>query len=236
MSSDLPPFLRIEKLTKGTIKGYNEGDEILLGTDSFLIARPSKKPDVIPPNIEILGDDYISRNHAEIYYSSIKECFMLRDRGSRHGTFLNGHMLETDQSYPLSDCDSIGLAKISGQIRVIFKFRESEGTLGPDDLEIRSSKDKGLSISLAARKVSINGEDAKLTKKEFDVLEVLYNNRGNACSLDDISWEVWGAKGASDELIAKHISRLRKKIDDDSANPRYIITLPGRHKCYRLDL
>ena len=76
--------------------------------------------------------------------------------------------------------------------------------------------------------MSVAGNEVPLTKKEFTVLEVLYNNRGNVCSRDDLSWEVCGEEGASDELIAKHISRLREKIEADPSKPCYIITIPGR--------
>lgn len=240
MDKEANAFLRIEKLTKGKVEGHEQWDEIPLGTDAVLLARPSKEPDAIPPDIKIIGDDYISRppNHAEIYYSFSDGCFMLRDTGSLNGTFLNGELLEKDRPYPLKDNDLIGLAKISGETRVIFRFRVSEGTLPPWVAEeaAKPLPKEGLYISLAARRVSVAGKEIPLTKKEFKVMEVLYNNRGNACSIDDISWEIWGKEGASDELVAKYISRLREKIEPDPSKPRYIITVPGRHGCYRLDL
>ena len=230
--------LRIEKLSKGKVKGYDEWDEIPLSTDAVLIGRPSKKPDAIPPDIMIVGDDYISRGQAEIFYSFSEGCFMIRDSGSLNGTFLNGELLEKDKPYPLKDHDLIGLAKIMGKIRVHFRFRASETTLPPwveGELGKPLTKE-GLSINLAARRIFVNGNEIPLTRKEFKVLEVLHNNRGNACSIDDISWEVWGKEGASDELIAKYISRLREKIELEPSKPRYIVTVPGRQGCYRLDL
>lgn len=233
------PFLRIEKLTRGRVEGYEEWDEIPLGTDSVLIGRPSHKKDAFVPDIKIVGDDYVSRgaDHAEIYYSFSDGHYMLRDNGSTNGTFLNGEQLEINRPYSLKDNDLIGLARISGEMRVVLRFRDSEKTPPPwNDDSGRPPKNEGLAINLAARRVAVAGREVPLTRKEFKVLEVLYNNRGKACSIDDISWEVWGNEGASDELIAKYISRLREKIEADPGVPRYIHTVPGRHGCYRLEI
>jgi len=238
MSEKTGSFLRVEKLVKGKVEGYEQWDEIPLSTDAMLIGRPSKKPDAIPPDIKILGDDYISRNHAEIYYSFSDGCFMLRDNGSLNGTFLNGEMIEKNKAYPIKDHDLIGFSKISGEMRVILRFRTSYSTLPPwvEEKPSRPPEKQGFSINIAARRVFVDGKEVPLTKKEFKVIEVLYNNRGNACSIDDISWEVWGNEGAGDELIAKYISRLREKIELEPSKPCYIVTVPGRHGCYRLDL
>jgi len=238
MNGKINASLRVEKLAKGKVEGYEQWDEIPLGTDVVLIGRAGKKPDAIPPDIKILGDDYISRNQAEIYYGFSDGCFMLRDNSSLNGTFLNGEMLEKNKPYPLKDHDLIGFSKISGEMRVIFRFRASDATLPPwvEEKPVGPPEKQGLAIHLAARRVFVAGKEIPLTRKEFKVIEVLYNNRGNACSLDDISWEVWGKQGASDELIAKYISRLREKIEPEPSKPRYVITVPGRHGCYRLDL
>lgn len=237
MDGETKAFLRIEKLTKGKVEGYNEWDEILLSTDAMLIGRPSKKPDAIQPDIEIIGDDYISRgeNQTEIHYSLSDGCYMIRDNGSTNGTFINGELLEKDKFYHLKDNDLIGLAQVEGKIRVVFRFRESEKTLGPWDVERwgKLPQETGLAINLKARRVFVNGKEVSLTKKEFQVMEVLYDNRGKVCTKEDIAFWVWGREGASDELIAKHISRLRKQIEPDSSKPRYIVTV---HDSYRLDL
>jgi len=231
-------FLRVERLAKGKVEGYEQWDEIPLNTDVVVIGRPSKKPDAIPPDIKILGDDYVSRNHAEIYFSFSDASFMLRDNGSLNGTFLNGEMIERNRACPLKDHDLIGFSKISGDMRVILRFRTSYSTLPPwiEEKLSRPAEKQGFAISIAARRIFVDGKEIPLTKKEFMVIEVLYNNKGNACSIDDISWEVWGKEGAGDELIAKYISRLREKIELEPSKPRYIVTVPGRHGCYRLEM
>ena len=231
-------YLRLEKLAKGKVEGPEKWDVIPLSTDSMLIGRPSKDPDVTPPDIKIIGDDYVSRNQAKIYYSFSDGCFMLRDTESLNGTFINGEQLEKNRPYPLKDNDIIGLAKIAGEIRVTFRFRDSEETLPPwaEEEPGRSPPEEGLFINFQAKKVFVNRKEIFLSNMELKTMEVLYRNRGDACSYDDIAWEVWGPDGASDELVAQYIRRLRERIEADPSNPRYIITPKGRHRCYRLDL
>jgi hypothetical protein len=230
-------FLRIEKMAKGKIEGYEQWDEIPLSTDAVLLGRPSKSPDAIQPDIKIMGDDYISRTQAEIYYSFSDRSYLIRDMGSLNGTFINGEPIEKSKPSNLKDHDLIGLAKISGEMKVVFRFRASEVTLPPwvEEEPAKPISKDGLSINIGARRVFVAGKEIPLTRTEFKVIEVLYRDRGNACSIDDISWEVWGQEGASNELVAKYISRLREKIEQDPSKPHYIITVPGRQGCYRID-
>ena len=239
MVKDTPKaVLIIEKLSRGKVKSYDVWDEIPLSTHLVRIGRPSREPDAVPPDIMIVGNNYISRSQAEIFYSPENGCFMVRDNGSLNGTFLNGESLEINKPYPLKDQDLIGFAKISREIKILFRFMASEETSPPwvEEESGRPSMKEGLYVNLRARRVYVNGKEIPLTNKEFRVLEVLYNCRGDACNIDVISYEVWGKEGASPELIAQYISRLRKKIEPESSNPRYIVTVPGRQGCYRLNL
>lgn len=230
MSEQTKAFLRIEKMVKGKVEGYEQWEEIPLTTDAMLIARPSNEPDAIEPDVKVIGDDYISRQPVEIYYSFDDGCFMLRDHGTTNGTFLNDELVENDRRpYKLKDYDVIGLAKVKGEMRVLLRFRTSHQTQ-PGWLYEESGRPpraQGLSVSTAARRVFVDGKEVPLTRTEWKVLEVLYVNRGKSATMDDITWEVWGPEGALPELVAKYIQRLRDKIEPDRAKPRYIITNPA---------
>lgn len=66
-----------------------------------------------------------------------------------------------------------------------------------------------------------------LTPMEFSILEVLATNAGVPVTLDRIISRVWkGAPGTSDETVRVHVGALRKKIEPDPSNPRYIVTEP----------
>ena len=238
MNKEAIAFLKLEKITEGKVEGYSKWDEIPLSAKTVLVGRPGKDPNSASPDIKIVGDDYISRNQAKVFYSADKCCFMICDSGSSNGTFLNGEMLEQNKSYQLKEYDLISLAKISGETRVDLRFKLSDRTLPSWMMkDMRQDIQKtGLHINFAAKKVFVNKKEAILTRTEFKVLEVLYNNKGKACGTDDIAWEVWGKEGANDELVAKYISLLRKKLESDPSKPEFIITIPGRQGCYLLDI
>lgn len=78
-----------------------------------------------------------------------------------------------------------------------------------------------LQIDLRLRKVIRNGETIDLTAKEFELLELLADNRGSVVSRQTIGREIWGVSRATplDNVIDVHIMRLRKKIDAGSPRP-----------------
>ena len=79
------------------------------------------------------------------------------------------------------------------------------------------------------------GQDIKLTLLETNILKLLYINNGATVSRDDIMAQVRGTSyNPLDRSIDIHINKLRKKIEDDPANPAYIRTVRG--KGYRLHI
>jgi hypothetical protein len=230
MTEQAKAFLKIEKLVKGKVERCEQWQEVPLGTDALLIARPSSEPDAIDPDIKIVGDDYISRKPIEIHYSFSDKCYMLCDHGTSNGTFLNGELIESDgRLYRLKDYDLIGLAKVRGEMRVLLRFRTSHKTQPGwvDEEPYRPLVSKGLSVNLGARRVFVDGKEVPLTRTEWKVFQVLFINRGKSSTMDDIIWEVWGSEGALPELVAKYIQRLRDKIEPDRSRPRYIKTNPA---------
>ncbi len=86
----------------------------------------------------------------------------------------------------------------------------------------------GLTIDTAARTVEIDGRSVALSVKEFDLLSYLAHHPNQAFRLDDLYQVVWGAESIGDtRTLMVHISNLRKKIECDPANPRYIHTVRG---------
>ena len=86
----------------------------------------------------------------------------------------------------------------------------------------------GLTIDTAARTVDIDGRNVSLSVKEFDLLAYLAHHPNQAFRLDDLYQVVWGAESIGDtRTLMVHISNLRKKIECDPANPRFIHTVRG---------
>ncbi|HJR18433.1 MAG TPA: response regulator transcription factor [Actinomycetota bacterium] len=81
-------------------------------------------------------------------------------------------------------------------------------------------------IDPKARTVTKRGEAVELTAREFDLLQMLMSNAGKALRREEIMDEVWDTNWfGSTKTLDVHISWLRRKIEDDPAEPRYITTI-----------
>ena len=84
-----------------------------------------------------------------------------------------------------------------------------------------------LTIDLERRRVVQGGREVKLTPTEFSLLELLAENAGIPILFNQIIARVWhGAPATTGDTVRVHMSALRRKIEPDSANPRYIVNEP----------
>lgn len=108
--------------------------------------------------------------------------------------------------------------------RVQAILRRDRGS-GDGELLIRFNQ---LTIDPAARQVKKDGRLLDLTQTEYDLLFVLARHKGRVLSREQLIESVWGYDYFGDaRVIDTHIRRLRRKIEDDRANPQYIITVRG---------
>ncbi len=85
-----------------------------------------------------------------------------------------------------------------------------------------------LSIDLASRAVKVSGAPVSLTPKEFDILAFLANNRGTVFSKEEIYRAVWKDEYLLDDSnIMAFVRKIRKKIEPEPDNPRYLLTVWG---------
>lgn len=87
-------------------------------------------------------------------------------------------------------------------------------------------------IDLAARSVSRTRDgqtrQVRLTPTEWQVIELLIRNAGNLVTRQILLTNIWGTEHASDSgYLRLYISQLRKKLEPDPANPRYLFTEAG---------
>lgn len=72
------------------------------------------------------------------------------------------------------------------------------------------------------------GEKIELTLKEFELLEVLIKNKGKVMTRDFLLDRIWGYEYIGEtRTVDVHIRHLRKKIEDDDKNPKFIETIRG---------
>jgi DNA-binding response OmpR family regulator len=85
-----------------------------------------------------------------------------------------------------------------------------------------------ITLDPAARTVTKGEDDVELAAKEFDLLHLLMAHAGEVVKREDIMDEVWDPHWfGPTKTLDVHISWLRKKIEDDPANPRFITTIRG---------
>jgi two-component system KDP operon response regulator KdpE len=85
-----------------------------------------------------------------------------------------------------------------------------------------------LAIDLAAHTVSVGDVDARLTRKEFEVLALLARHAGRLVTHKQLLNAVWGPAHAEDaHYLRIAIGHIREKLGDDAADPRFIVTEPG---------
>ena len=88
--------------------------------------------------------------------------------------------------------------------------------------------DGGLIVDEAARRVSLNQEQVSLTRKEWAVLLQLMHATGRLVTQTAFLEHIWGKTHIEDtQYLRNVIQKLRQKLQDNAADPRYIETEPG---------
>ena len=127
---------------------------------------------------------------------------------------LNGLILGADDYIEKPYDIDILLAKISG----IFKRRYQSDTMVSGDLILDKIN----------RQVTKNGSPLQMTAKEFDLLLYMVENKGQALSKELLFNKIWGVDSFSEQqTLTVHIKWLREKIEEDTKNPKHILTVWG---------
>ena len=85
-----------------------------------------------------------------------------------------------------------------------------------------------LSIDLAQRRVTVDAQEIKLTPTEYDIIKILAQNAGKVLTHRQLLKAVWGDTYSDDtHYIRVYIGQLRRKIEPNPTQPRYIITESG---------
>jgi DNA-binding response OmpR family regulator len=112
-----------------------------------------------------------------------------------------------------------GLKELMARVEAL--LRRARGPQAP--LEIG-----GIVVDFQRRKVFREGKEIDLSRKELEILLFLARHRDRVVSREEILEAVWGYFASSAErAVDYHILNLRKKIEDDPASPRRIVTRHG---------
>lgn len=114
-----------------------------------------------------------------------------------------------------------GTAELLARLRVAIRHSPS----APPEEQFQAGE---LQVDFASRAVTVSGEKVSLTPIEFDLLRELCKNAGRVLTHRHLLNAVWGhAYERETHLLQVNISNLRRKIEANPAEPRYIVTEPG---------
>lgn len=119
------------------------------------------------------------------------------------------------------------ILELKARIKAI--LRRSVRKVGSqEEREERGLTYNELRLELDSRRVFINAKETNLTAKEFDLLELLMENRGKVYSRESLLNTVWGYDYPGDvRTVDVHVRRLREKIEENPSDPKFIHTKWG---------
>jgi two-component system, OmpR family, KDP operon response regulator KdpE len=119
-----------------------------------------------------------------------------------------------------------GVSELLARVRVALRHAAS---LKEGAGEVSSRFEAGgLVVDLATRRVTVKGTDVHLTRTEYRVLALFVKNAGKVLTHRYLLQEVWGPGCAQQTHYPRmYVAALRRKLEDDPAEPRYLITEQG---------
>ena len=120
-----------------------------------------------------------------------------------------------------------GVGELLARVRALLRrtARGPSNTVAPYEY-------RGLVVNFSARRAHLNGLSVPLTRREFDVLAYLARNAGKVLLHRQLLQAVWGSQyGEETDYVWTFVQRIRRKIEPDRQQPRYILTQPGVGYC-----
>lgn len=177
-----------------------------------------------PENDLVLDTDGVSRRHLRVTWDGA--VCVVEDLGSKNGTLVNGRSGEGAREVAPGDLIAIPGWKLrfEGGGETVTRPMTPASTVG-------GAPAPGPTVVLRAetREVVVRGAVVRLPPKEYLALTLLHERAGKVVTKEDIALRVWPEYGGdvSDYNIHQVISRLRRELEVDPANPRVLITRPG---------
>jgi two-component system, OmpR family, KDP operon response regulator KdpE len=115
-----------------------------------------------------------------------------------------------------------GIEELLARIRAALRRSASAPENGP-----RSFESRDLEIDFLTRRVRANGNDVRLTPKEFELLRYLIAHEGKPVTHRELLQAIWGPDyGDEPEYLRVFINQVRKKIEANPGKPKHILTEP----------
>lgn len=194
------------------------------GVDALALARESD-PDVVVLDLALPGID------------GLEVCRQLRTFSDAYVVMLTARDAEVDTVIGLSVGADDYVTKPFSPRELVARVRAmlrrprttaTQATAKPAPMKTETRLFGSLAIDIDSRDVRLGDEPVTLTRTEFDVLAALSSRPGVVFSRRQLIEAIWGDSWVGNEhLIDVHIGHLRRKLGDNPAEPRFVITVRG---------
>jgi two-component system, OmpR family, response regulator len=118
--------------------------------------------------------------------------------------------------------------ELLARIKALYRRMEAIRNQADQPVEEEKIERGGLSIDVTRRDVRIDGKPVELTAREFDLLLFFARHPGRVFSRVQLLDQVWGYNhDGYEHTVNSHINRLRAKIEENPAEPCYVLTVWG---------
>lgn len=198
--------------------GYHGYDVRVEGTgEGGLRAASTWRPDVALVDLGLPGTD------------GFEVLSRLREKGDRIAVIVVSVMPDERDKVRALDLGAddyvvkpFGIDELEARIRAVLR-RQAAIPVGEPVIRVED-----LALDLAHRRVTVAGRRIHLTPTEYELLRVLALHAGKPVTHTSLLRQVWGEYAVGDTANTRYVvAQIRKKLGDDPAHPRYVLSEPG---------
>ena len=198
----------------------NEGYEVITGSDGLEAVRlvQEEKPDLLVLDVMMPNMDGMTACSKIREFSNIPVILLTAKADDMDKLMGFDHGADDYLTKPFN------ILELKARIRALLRRAGACGKKETDNTLTIGS----ISLDLDGRNAYRSGELADLTAKEFDVIEFLMRNPNRVYSREALLDTIWAYEYRSDiRTVDVHIRRLREKLEENPAEPKYILTKWG---------
>ena len=215
-----------EKTLVDTVKAYmeNEGYAVRSALDGPAAVREARafRPDLVVLDIMLPGMDgleVLRQLRQETRDSQLQDVYVI---------MLTAKADETDKIVGLTMGADDYMTKPFSPRELVARVKAALRRIRGQSTAKSNLVFKRIRVDVDAHLAWKDEQPIELTPIEFDLLHVLVRNAGRALSREQLIEQVWGYDYYGDDRVVDvHVGRLRKKIEDDPAEPTLIATVWG---------
>lgn len=198
----------------------NEGYEVITGSDGLeaVQAVQEQKPDLVILDVMMPNMDGFTACGKIREFSDVPIILLTAKTDDMDKLIGFDHGADDYLTKPFN------ILELKARIRALLRRAGSAGK----KQETNTLTIGSISLDLDGRNAYHSGQPAELTAKEFDVIEFLMRNPNRVYSREALLDTIWSYEYRSDiRTVDVHIRRLREKLEENPAEPKYILTKWG---------